>query len=58
VLRTLAFKSRLLLHEVFRIDVLEVLRQLALYSMNGRPKIRNATQNKSNRIENRGLSTI
>jgi hypothetical protein len=32
VSRTLAFKSRLLLLEVFEGDVLEILRQLALYA--------------------------
>jgi hypothetical protein len=30
--RTLAFKSHLLLLEVFKVDVLEVLRQLTLYA--------------------------
>jgi hypothetical protein len=38
VSRTLAFKSRLLLLEVFEVDVLEVLHRLALYSMIGRPE--------------------
>jgi hypothetical protein len=33
VSRILAFKSHLLLLEVFEVDVLEVLRWLALYSM-------------------------
>jgi hypothetical protein len=41
VSRKLAFKSRLLLLEVFEVDVLEVLHQLALYSMIGRSEISN-----------------
>jgi hypothetical protein len=36
---TLAFKSRLLLLEVFEVEVLEILHRLALYSTIGRPKI-------------------
>jgi hypothetical protein len=54
VSRTLAFKSRLLLLEVFEVEVLEILHRLALYSMIGRPETSN-TQNKSNRIANRGI---
>jgi hypothetical protein len=38
VSRTLAFKSRLLLLEVFEVEVLEILHWLALYSTIGRPK--------------------
>jgi hypothetical protein len=38
VLRTLAFKSRLLLLEVFEVHVLEVLHRLALYSTISRPE--------------------
>jgi hypothetical protein len=58
VLRTLAFKSRLLLLKIFKINVLEVLWQLALYAMIGSPKISNITQNKSNRIANKGIPII
>jgi hypothetical protein len=49
VSRTLAFKSRLLLLEVFEVDVLEVLHRLALYSMIGRPETSNI--HKINQIE-------
>jgi hypothetical protein len=38
VSRTLAFKSLLLMLEVFEVDVQEVLRRFALYSMIDRPK--------------------
>jgi hypothetical protein len=38
VLGTLAFESRLLLLEVFKVDILEILRQLSLYAMIDRPK--------------------
>jgi hypothetical protein len=41
VSRTLAFKSRLLVLEAFEVDVLEILHQLALYLMIGRPEISN-----------------
>jgi hypothetical protein len=37
----LAFKSHLLLLEVFKVEVLEILHQLTLYSMIGRPETRN-----------------
>jgi hypothetical protein len=36
VSRSLAFKSHLLLLEVFEVDVLEILQQLVLYAMIGR----------------------
>jgi hypothetical protein len=38
---TLAFKSRLLLFKVFKVDVLKVLWQLALYAMIDIPKTSN-----------------
>jgi hypothetical protein len=41
---TLAFKSRLLLLEVFEVDVLEVLRQLALYMTIDSLKANNTTK--------------
>jgi hypothetical protein len=44
VSRTLAFESRLVLLEVFEVDVLEVLRQLALYMMIDRSKANNTTK--------------
>jgi amino acid permease len=58
VLRTLAFKSRLLLLKIFKINVLEVLWQLALYATIGSPETSNITQNKSNRIASKGISII
>jgi hypothetical protein len=39
--RTLAFKSRLLLLEVFEVEVMEILHRLALYSTTGRPETSN-----------------
>jgi hypothetical protein len=41
VSRTVAFKSRLLVLEVFEVDVLKILYQLALYLTIGRPETRN-----------------
>jgi hypothetical protein len=41
VSRTLAFKSLLLLLEVFKVEVLEILHRLALYSTIGRPETSN-----------------
>jgi hypothetical protein len=41
--RTLSFESRLLLLEAFKVDVLEILRQLALCAMIDRPEINNIT---------------
>jgi hypothetical protein len=41
VSRTLVFKSRLLLLEVFEVEVLEILHRLTLYSMIGRPETNN-----------------
>jgi hypothetical protein len=41
VSRTLAFKSLLLLLEVFKVEVLEILHRLALYPMIGRPETSN-----------------
>jgi hypothetical protein len=38
VSRTLAFKSRLLMLEVFIVDVFDVLRRFTLYSTIGRPE--------------------
>jgi hypothetical protein len=38
---TLAFESCLLLLEVFEVDVLEIIRQLALYAMINRPETSN-----------------
>ncbi len=39
--RTLAFESRLLLLGVFKVDVLKILHELALYSKIGRPETSN-----------------
>jgi hypothetical protein len=47
--RTLAFKSRLLLLEVFEVEVMEILHRLALYSTIGRPETSNIR--KINQIE-------
>jgi hypothetical protein len=47
--RTLAFKSRLLLLEVFEVEVLEILHRLALYSTIGRLETSNIR--KINQIE-------
>jgi hypothetical protein len=44
VSRTLAFESRLLMLEVFEIDVLEILRQLAFYATIDRLEINNTTR--------------
>jgi hypothetical protein len=44
--RTLAFESRLLMLEVFEVDVLEVLRWFTLYSTIGRPETSKRTKNK------------
>jgi hypothetical protein len=41
VLSTLAFRFRLLLLDIFKVDVLKVLRQLALYTMIDMPETRN-----------------
>jgi hypothetical protein len=49
VSRTLAFDSRLLMLEVFEVDVLEVLRRFTLYSTIGRPET--SKENKINKIE-------
>jgi hypothetical protein len=49
VSRTLAFESRLLMLEVFEVDVLEILRWLTLYSMNGR--LETSKRTKINKIE-------
>jgi hypothetical protein len=38
---TLAFESRLLLLDVFEVDVLEILRQLVLYATVDKPEISN-----------------
>jgi hypothetical protein len=42
--RILAFKSCLLLLKIFKINVLEVLRRLALYATIDRPKTNNTTK--------------
>jgi hypothetical protein len=44
VSRTLAFKSRLLHLEVFEVNILEILKWLALYSMIGRLEISKRTK--------------
>jgi hypothetical protein len=44
VLRTFAFKSHLLMLEVFEVDVLEVLRRFTLYSTIGRPETSKRTK--------------
>jgi hypothetical protein len=49
VSRTLAFKSRLLLLEVFEVNVLEVLRWFVIYVMIDKPKTSNTI--KINQIE-------
>jgi hypothetical protein len=41
VSRTLAFKSRLLLLEIFEVEVLKIFHGLALYSKIGRPETSN-----------------
>jgi hypothetical protein len=41
MLRTLAFKSRLLLLDVFEVEVLEIFHRVALYSMIVRPETQN-----------------
>jgi hypothetical protein len=41
---TLAFESHLLLLEIFKVEVLEILRQLALYAMIGKPETNNTTR--------------
>jgi hypothetical protein len=38
VSRTLAFESHLLLLKIFKVEVLEILRRLALYVTIGRPE--------------------
>jgi hypothetical protein len=44
VSRTFAFKSHLLMLEVFKVDVLEVLRRFTLYSTIGRPETSKRTK--------------
>jgi tRNA(Ser,Leu) C12 N-acetylase TAN1 len=44
VLRTLDFKSRLLLLKIFKVDVLEILQQLSLYARIDRTEINNTTK--------------
>jgi hypothetical protein len=58
VSRTLAFESCLLLLEIFKVEVLEILQQLALYVTIGKPKTNNTIRINQNRIANRGLSII
>jgi hypothetical protein len=41
VSRRLAFKSCLLLLDIFKVEVMEILRQLAFYAMIDRPEINN-----------------
>jgi hypothetical protein len=41
---TLAFKSRLLVLEVFEVDVMEILHRFALYLTIGRPETSNIQQ--------------
>jgi hypothetical protein len=41
---TLAFESRFLLLEIFKVEVLEILRQLALYVTIGKPETNNTTR--------------
>jgi hypothetical protein len=41
---TLAFESRLLLLDVFEVDVLEILRQLILYTMIDKPETSKRTK--------------
>jgi hypothetical protein len=48
----------LLLLEVFEIDVLEILRQLALYATINRPENNNTARINQNRIVNSGISII
>jgi hypothetical protein len=38
---TLAFKSRLLLLDIFKVDVLEILQQFVLYATIDKPEISN-----------------
>jgi hypothetical protein len=48
----------LLLLGVFKVDVLEILHGLALYSKIGRPETSNIHKINKNSAANRGLSTI
>jgi hypothetical protein len=48
----------LLLLRVFKVDVLEILHGLALYSKIGRPEKSNIQKINKNSAANRGLSTI
>jgi hypothetical protein len=41
---TLAFESRLLLLDIFKVEILEILWQVALYVTTGMPKINNTTR--------------
>jgi hypothetical protein len=41
---TLAFESHLLLLEIFKVEVLEILRQLALYATIDKPETNNTTR--------------
>jgi hypothetical protein len=41
---TLAFKSRLLVLDIFKVEILEILRQVALYVTIDRPEINNTTR--------------
>jgi hypothetical protein len=49
VSRTLAFESRLLMLEVFEVDVMEVLRWFTLHSIIDRPET--SKENKTNKTE-------
>jgi hypothetical protein len=55
---TLAFKSRLLLLEVFEVEVLEILHRLALYSMIGRPEISNICKINKQNIKQRNINNM
>jgi hypothetical protein len=41
---TLAFKSRLMLLDIFKVEVLKILRQLTLYATIGKPETNNTTR--------------
>jgi hypothetical protein len=49
VSRALVFESLFLVHEAFKVDVLEILRQLAFYMTIDRPEINNTAR--INKIE-------
>jgi hypothetical protein len=53
---TLAFESCLLLLEIFKVEVLEILRQLAFYTTIGKPETNNTIRIYRNKATNREIS--